>query len=145
LQGPAFGGRPYLKLSGTSMAAATVSGSVALMIESAKTNFGVKPPPNAIKAMLMATAFPMSNAAGQPYHVLAQGAGALNTAGAIQMAQAVNPTVPVGGTWLVGPVDGFSTVDGQNIVWGDARNIVWGDLSLSQAFSASLTVLTTTK
>jgi hypothetical protein len=28
-------------------------------------------------------------------------------------------------------------------VWGDAYNIVWGDLSLSQAFSASLSVLTT--
>ena len=159
LRGPSYAGRPYLLLSGTSMAAGTVSGSVALMIEAAKAAYGVKPPPNTLKAMLMQTAFPMSDAAGQPYHVPAQGAGALNAAGAIQFAQAVNPTVPVGGTWLVGTVDGSSTVDGQNIVWGDnivwgnsydvhktgTQNIVWGDLSLSQAFSASLTVLTTTK
>jgi len=52
---------------------------VALMIESAKTTFGVKPAPNAIKAMLQVSAFSMSDATGSPYSVLAQGAGALNT------------------------------------------------------------------
>ncbi len=71
-----LGGRPYLKLSGTSMAAAVTSGSVALMLEGAKATFGVKPPANAVKAMLQHTAFPMGDATATPYHGLAQGAGA---------------------------------------------------------------------
>ena len=50
-----LGGRPYLKLSGTSMAAAVTSGSVALMLEATKATFGVKPTPNAVKAMLQHT------------------------------------------------------------------------------------------
>ena len=37
LRGPSLGGRAYIRLSGTSMAAGVVSGTVALMIESAKT------------------------------------------------------------------------------------------------------------
>ena len=39
------------------MAAAVTSGTVALLLESSKQRFGVKPSPNAVKAMLMATAF----------------------------------------------------------------------------------------
>jgi hypothetical protein len=63
LHGPSFGSHAYMRLSGTSMSAGVVSGTVALMIERAKATFGAKPTPNAIKAMLMSTAFPMTDAA----------------------------------------------------------------------------------
>ena len=43
---------------------------------------GTKPTTNALKAMLQQSAFPMSNASGQIYDVLTQGAGSLNAAGA---------------------------------------------------------------
>jgi hypothetical protein len=46
------------------MAAGVVSSTVALMIEAAKTTFGVNPTPNAIKAMLQRTAFSMNDAGG---------------------------------------------------------------------------------
>ena len=83
LRGPDYGtSRDYVYLSGTSMATGVVSGSVALLIEASRTTFGATPTPNTIKAMLMRTAFPMSDASGTPYHVLAQGAGAVNPAGA---------------------------------------------------------------
>ena len=55
LRGPVYGSRNSVSLSGTSMAAAVVSGAVALMIEEAKATFGAKPTPNAIKAMGCAT------------------------------------------------------------------------------------------
>ena len=124
-------GRPYLTLSGTSMAAGVVSGSVALMIEEAKGTFGAAPPASAIKAMLQASAFPMKDATLQPYHLLVQGAGALNTAGALTLAHAINPTMSVGSYWLVSAVTKSTTIDGQNLFWGDniiwGENIVWGD------------------
>jgi serine protease AprX len=130
-RGPAYGGRAYLHLSGTSMAAGVVSGTVALMIEQAKMNFGVRPTSNALKAMLQQSAFPMTAANNQRYDVLTQGAGAVNAIGAAMLAGAVDPRVAVGGYWLTGSVPNTSTVDGQvisfgdNIVWGD--NVLWGD------------------
>jgi serine protease AprX len=125
------GGRPYMKLSGTSMAAAVVSGTVALMIDQAKSSFNAAPPVNAIKAMLQVSALPMTNASGVKYDVLTQGAGALNAAGAVTVALSINPTIPLGSAWLVQTLPTSTTIDGQNIVWGDnivwGNNIVWGD------------------
>ena len=83
------------------MAAGVVSGTVALMIEGARATFGATPTPNVIKAMLQRSAMPMSDAAGTPYHVLAQGAGSLNPVGAVELAQALDVTMPVGSYWLV--------------------------------------------
>jgi len=119
-----YGGRAYLNLSGTSMATGVVSGTVALMIERSKATFGVRPSSHAIKAMLMRSAIPLSNASGQRYDVLTQGAGSLNPLGATQLAGSLDPRVPVNSGWVTSAVLPQTTVDGQTIGWND--NIVWG-------------------
>ena len=95
LRGPNYNrGKQYLYLSGTSMAAAVTSGTVALMLESSKQRFGVKPSPNAVKAMLMASAFAMADADGAQYDTLTQGAGALNGGGALTLGRRPRPAAP---------------------------------------------------
>lgn len=70
----------------------------------------------------------MGDATGLRYDVLTQGAGAMNRAGAL--AGAIDPRIPVNSNWLVTGVTTNTTIDGQNIVWGDLAscNIVWGDV-----------------
>jgi serine protease AprX len=68
---------PYLSLTGTSMSAPVVSGTVALMIQA---NPALTP--NAVKAILQYTAQSYAD-----YDALTQGAGFLNTKGAVQLAQ----------------------------------------------------------
>lgn len=142
---------PYLTLSGTSMAAPVVAGSVALMLE-ANPNLT----PNLVKAILQFTAQVYNG-----YDYLTQGAGFLNTLGAVRLARyfqvgekgdrypnmkawsghifwgnrRVSGSVltPGGTAWLSGVQwGGTSTPTGQNIVWGencagDCDNIVWGN------------------
>jgi hypothetical protein len=145
------GYKPYLSLTGTSMAAPVVAGTVALMME-ANPNLT----PNMVKAVLQYTAQPNSN-----YSELEQGAGFLNTRGAVDLAKsfvtaqagtrylksaswskriiwgnrvlrrgAISPTA---NAFKLGTVWGANrTEDGDNIVWGtrcdteDCDNIVWG-------------------
>src|SRR6185437_16042375 len=71
-----LGSKPYLALSGTSMAAPVVTGSIALMLEA-----NPKLTPNLIKAILQYTA---ETYAG--YDPLQEGAGFLNTYGAVRLA-----------------------------------------------------------
>src|SRR5207248_4440738 len=68
---------PYLSLSGTSMSAPVVSGTVALMLQ-ANPNLT----PNLVKAILQYTAEHRTG-----YSALRQGAGFLNTYGAVQLAR----------------------------------------------------------
>ena len=78
LSGPIpLGSKPYLTLSGTSMAAPVVSGTVALMLQ-ANPNLT----PNLIKAILQYTAQEYPG-----YNTLRQGAGFLNTLGAVRLAK----------------------------------------------------------
>ncbi len=97
LQGPNYhrGYKQYLYLSGTSMAAAVTSGTVALLMESSQQKFGVKPSPNTVKAMLMQSAFTMADANGAQYDILTQGAGALNGGGLLALGGAIDPRRPV--------------------------------------------------
>jgi serine protease AprX len=146
---PLQGAKEYLALSGTSMAAPVVTGTVALMLQ-ANPNLT----PNLIKALLQYTAQVYAG-----YSPLRQGAGFLNTYGAVRLAKFyANPhfgdRMPVQTAWArhinwgSHPLKGFIKpnanawansvvwgsaktlgMDGDNIVWGtaaDGDNIVWG-------------------
>ena len=138
-KGVSLATKPYLSLSGTSMAAPVVAGSVALMLQ-ANPNLT----PNLIKAILQYTAQEYPG-----YKALRQGAGFLNTLGAVRLAKfyANNKTgarIPVQKVWSKQVLWGNHRLTGGylnpkgnawagNVVWGAARtlgdtgdNIVWG-------------------
>ncbi|HEY6362399.1 MAG TPA: S8 family peptidase, partial [Vicinamibacterales bacterium] len=101
--------KPYMSLSGTSMAAPVVSGTIALMLEA-----NPKLTPNAVKALLHYSA---ERRPGE--HALAQGAGLLNARGAIRMARFFAEPA------RVGPVP-WDTLAGEDVLWG--RQILWGNV-----------------
>jgi serine protease AprX len=141
--------KPYLSLTGTSMAAPMVTGTAALMIQA-----NPKLTPNLVKAIIEYTA------QKYPYDSLTEGAGFLNTRGAVDLARFfVSPKAgqkypsakpwsrtiiwgnqrltggvikPAGSAWATGVTWGAALRDsGENIVWGticgfDCDNIVWG-------------------
>jgi serine protease AprX len=128
--------KPYLSLSGTSMAAPVVAGSVALMLQ-ANPNLT----PNLVKAILQYTA------QRYQYDSLTQGAGFLNTHGAVQLARyfaraRAGDRYPTSSVWSKqiqwgnrrlsgGAIMPSGTAWALNIVWGTAyagENIVWGTL-----------------
>ncbi len=144
------GDRPYLSLSGTSMAAPVVSGTVALMLQ-ANPNLT----PNLIKAILQYTSQPYYG-----YNALRQGAGFLNSYGAVRLAKyfaspRAGDRMPFQSSWsrqiiwgnhrlshgvitpnanawannIVWGMTKTQGLTGDNIVWGmryDGDNIVWG-------------------
>src|SRR5262245_13822760 len=134
-----LGSKPYLVLSGTSMAAPVVSGTVALMLQA-----NPKLTPNLIKAILQYTAEERPG-----YSALRQGAGFLNTLGAVRLAQyfataAPGARMPTQRMWSKKIIWGNHQLRGgylqpdanawaNNVVWGAAKtsgvtgqNIVWG-------------------
>jgi serine protease AprX len=146
----ALGSKPYLTLSGTSMAAPVVSGTVALMLQANPTLT-----PNLIKAILQYTAQQYPG-----YNSLRQGAGFLNTLGAVRLATfyrygrpgdrlptqkvwsrqviwgnhrltggVISPTANAWGTNVVWGVAKTMGMTGDNVVWGtmaNGDNVVWG-------------------
>jgi serine protease AprX len=100
--------QPYLSMSGTSMSAPVVAGTVALMLQA---NPGLSP--NLVKAILQYTAEHRAQ-----YNDLTQGAGFLNARGAVQLARALG----TGGTR--GPGRGSisdPTLWNKHINWGNHR------------------------
>ncbi len=104
--------RPYLSLSGTSMAAPVVSGTVALMLEA-----NPELTPNAVKALLQYTAQVRPN-----QHLLAQGAGLLNARGAIRLARFFND--PEGSLGKKSDV-----IEGESVKW--AKHLIWGNYRIT--------------
>jgi serine protease AprX len=139
---------PYLSLSGTSMAAPIVSGTVALMLQANPSLT-----PNAVKALLQYTA-----QVNEAYDPLTEGAGFLNAFGAVRLASfyaSAQPgqmfpmqemwgkriiwgnhlltggvVLPDANAWSLGTTWGAAMAgNGDNVVWGTALtgdNVVWG-------------------
>jgi serine protease AprX len=103
------GSEPYLSLTGTSMAAPVVAGAIALMLEA---NAALTP--NAVKAILEFTA-----EARNGYNNLTQGAGFLNTRGAVELARAFAGRA-------LGPA-----LSSDPVRW--SRHIIWGNRRISGA------------
>jgi serine protease AprX len=155
--GSLFSGvKPYLSLTGTSMAAPVVAGTVALMMQANPSLT-----PNMVKAILQYTAQVYPG-----YNVLTQGAGFVNTHGAVQLARfyktaTASSQLAIPRTWSKQVVWGnrrikggvirpnanafqlgttwgaFTDRDGDNIVWGtllgNSDNLVWGTAALLSA------------
>jgi len=136
-----LGSKPYLALSGTSMSAPVVTGTVALMLQ-ANPNLT----PNLIKAILQYTAQVYPG-----YSPLRQGAGFLNSLGAVRLAKfyyapRVGDVMPAQSVWSRtiiwgnhrlkhGVIKPSANAWANNIVWGAVKtlgdsgdNIVWGSM-----------------
>jgi serine protease AprX len=127
---------PYLSLSGTSMAAPVVTGTVALMIQANPSLT-----PNAVKAIVQYTAQVYAG-----YDPLTQGAGFLNTKGAVELSRdfatassAGYQASPDWGARLIwgnrlihgGRLSADANAWSSDVIWGapvtlDGRSVEWG-------------------
>jgi serine protease AprX len=114
----------YLRLSGTSMAAAVTSGVVALMLDASRDLYEAQLTPNAVKAILEYTAIPLTGV-----NPLTQGTGSLNGGGAVLLAQKVDPGRPIGQWWLTGGVQPVTVIAGQSLGW--SRSVIWNNRLVS--------------
>src|SRR5204863_8090943 len=116
----------YMRLTGTSMAAGVVSGFATLMLQ-------VNPAltPNALKAVLEYSSMDVQDLAYTgSADFLTQGAGEIS-GGALTLAAAIDPTVPVGAPWLTAGVTPSTLIDGQAKTW--VQRVLWGNYPVSGA------------
>jgi len=120
-------GKYYLRLTGTSMATAVVSGTAALIVQAHRDAFPYAPPltPNAVKAILQYTALPAHADDGSRYDYLTQGTGSVNASGAIELAAHIDTTAPLSSMWLSGQINTTTVIDNETLPW--AGNIMWAD------------------
>jgi hypothetical protein len=116
----------YIRLSGTSMAAAAASGSLAQMLEANRSVNSGHPDltPNAAKAILHYTAVGIHDDLGLEYNPLRKGAGALNAKGANEYAASIDTSAPVGATWLLTLPVPWTEIGGEQLPWSEG--VVWG-------------------
>lgn len=117
---------PYVRMSGTSMATAVTTGVVALTIEANRRDerWGATLSPNTVKAILQYTAVALPDDDPATAAAFEQGAGAVNAAGAVTLARAIDPTARLGDWWLEKAIVPASAIAGENVAW--AQHIVWG-------------------
>jgi serine protease AprX len=135
----------YLRLSGSSMATAVMSGLVAVVLEASQAGAQQRwldekrnqrgtftaPPPlstNAIKALLQYSATPLHDAAGVTYNALEQGAGLVNGHGATALAYAIDTTKAAGSYWMTVDPYPFTTFGSVNEPW--SQTVFWGTRAL---------------
>src|SRR4029077_8924680 len=113
----------YMLLSGTSMASAVTTGSVALLLEANRAaNYYPTHPsltPNAVKALLQYTSVGIHDDLGIEYNPLRKGAGSLNPRGAIDLGGTVDTGAPSGTYWLTMSPSPYpwTTIAGETLTW----------------------------
>ena len=125
----------YMRLSGTSMAAAVATGVVALVLEAQRTanvTAASALTPNTLKAVLQFTALPVANSSDpEAINEVVQGAGSVNAAGAIELSRRLDTQVKSGEWWLSSGVEPVSVIGDQSLSWGEhlvwGNQILWGD------------------
>jgi serine protease AprX len=117
----------YIRMSGTSMAAAVTTGVIALMLEGNRVANAYPASPsltaNAVKAMLQYSAFAVRKN-GVEYSPLVAGAGAINGKGAIEVARAADTSAAPGTPWLTTTPAPWTSIGGQYLAWKQV--VVWG-------------------
>ena len=116
-------------LSGTSMASAVTTGSVALLVEAnrAENDYPRHPSltPNAVKAVLQYTAVGIHDASGVEYNPLRKGAGSLNAKGAIDLARTIDTSAARGQWWLTSTPYPWTNIGGEHLPWN--QGVIWGN------------------
>ena len=110
----------YMRLSGTSMAAGVVSGTVATVLQQ-----NPHLTPNAMKMVLQYSSIPVKQDDGTYADALTQGAGSVNGGGAVALARVIDPTAALGTNWLTANVTPSSTIGGEPYVW--SQRMIWGN------------------
>jgi serine protease AprX len=135
----------YLRLDGSSMATAVVSGLTAVMLEAnsfaaserwqeyqatlpkgRRTEFTGTTPltSNAVKAMLQYSATRLRDQDGAQYDELTQGSGEVNGVGAMTLASIADTTKAPGAYWLTSGVSESTTFGGLEEAW--SQSVIWG-------------------